>query len=144
VRRTGDLLCPSAQPKMPGAVVHGVLDAASGRIEYLDSPQPVTPELLAATAPLLPTQVLRFSATCQKEACGHFTGSACSLVDRVVQIMPAITTTLPRCAIRATCRWFSERGAQSCFRCGEIVTDEFMRTREMAELTEPRSRPGES
>ena len=55
------LCCPSAQPDMPGAVVHGVVDAASGRVAYLDKPQPVTPELLAMAAPLKPTEVLRFS-----------------------------------------------------------------------------------
>jgi hypothetical protein len=129
---------------MPGTAIHGVLDAASGRILYLDSPQPVTPQLLAATAPLLPTQVLRLSAPCQKEACGHFTGSECSLVDRLVQILPATTKDLPHCAIRPACRWFRERAAQACIRCATIVTDEFVRSKAMAELAEPRPRAAET
>lgn len=129
--------CPSAQPQMPGALVHGVVDAASGKILYLDVPSATTPELLASTAPLLPTQVLRFTAECQEGSCAHFVGSECSLVDRLVQILPASTAELPRCAIRSHCRWFLQRGKQACLRCCDIVTDEFTRSETLARLAEP-------
>jgi hypothetical protein len=133
--------CPSAQPAMPGAVIHGVVDAASGKIQHLSTPEPVTPELLAMTAPLLPTQVLRISAPCQGGACGHFNGTDCTLVDRIVQIMPVTDSALPSCAIRANCRWFSQRGRAACMRCDQIVTDEFVRDEQMASLTIPAGRP---
>ncbi|WP_158822080.1 hypothetical protein [Granulicella sp. S156] len=135
--------CPSAQPSMLGAVIHGVVDAASGKIQHLSTPEPVTPELLAMTAPLLPTQVLRISAPCQGGACGHFNGTACTLVDRIVQIMPASDSSLPYCAIRATCRWFSQRGKAACMRCDQIVTDEFVRDEQMTALTVPAGRHAE-
>lgn len=135
--------CPSAQPTMLGAVIHGVVDAASGKIQHLSTPEPVTPELLAMTAPLLPTQVLRISAPCQGGACGHFNGTACTLVDRIVQIMPASDSSLPYCAIRATCRWFGQRGKAACMRCDQIVTDEFVRDEQMTALTVPAGRPAE-
>src|ERR1700722_11260086 len=131
------LQCPSAQPNMHGAQVHGVVDAASRKILSLDIPVPATPELLASTAPLLPTQVLRFTAECQGGSCGHFTGSACSLVDRLVEILPASTVELPRCAIRANCRWFQQRGRQACLRCDQIVTDEYQRAEAMSSLAQP-------
>jgi hypothetical protein len=132
--------CPSAQPNMPGAAIHGVVDAASGRIQHLSAPEAVTPELLAMTAPLLPTQVLRISAPCQGGACGHFNGTVCTLVDRIVQIMPATDSALPFCAIRSSCRWFSQRGRAACMRCDQIVTDEFVRDESMTALTVPAGR----
>lgn len=132
-----ELHCPSTQPNLPGTVIHGVVDAASGRIAYLDTPQPATPELLASTAPLLPTEVLRLSGPCQEKACGHFTGSRCSLVDRLVQILPASPTKPERCPIRSTCRWFSEHSFEACARCSLIVTDSFARAPELLSLSTP-------
>ncbi len=122
---------------MPGAVVHGVVDAASGRVAYLATPQPVTPELLAMTAPLQPTEVLRFSAACAEDSCRHFTGSACSLVQRLVQIVPAPTAPLPACAVRRTCRWFVEQGRSACVRCSEIVTDGYDHNPLLTEASQP-------
>lgn len=137
---TLSLQCPSAQPGMQGAAVHGVVDAASRKILYLDAPVPVTDDLLASTAPLLPTEVLRFSAACQGSGCGHYTGSACSLVSRLVQILPAERVDLPRCSIRATCRWFFQERHEACRRCVGIVTDEFARGELISALAEPLNR----
>jgi hypothetical protein len=133
------LLCPSAQPDMPGAKVHGVVDPASGRVLYLDVPVAATPELLATTSPLLPTEVLRFSAPCQGSICAHFADSACTLGDRLVHILPASSAALPSCAIRPTCRWFRQQGGQACARCDNIVTDEFSRSAIMAALADPQA-----
>ena len=136
------LCCPSAQPGMPGAVVHGVVDAASGRVAYLQTPQPVTPELLAMTAPLQPTEVLRFSAACAGDSCRHYTGSCCSLVQRLVQIVPAPEAfTLPACSVRRTCRWFVEQGKAACLRCSEIVTDGYDRDPLLAAASQPPEHP---
>jgi hypothetical protein len=128
--------CPSAQPDMPGAKVHGVVDAVTGRILHLDAPVPVTPELLASTAPLLPTEVLRFTAECQGGRCIHFRNSQCNLADKLVQILPPNSEGLPRCAIRSSCRWFLQRGRDACLRCNEIVTDEYTRGELMGQLAE--------
>ena len=82
----------------------------------------VTDELLAMTAPVPPTQVFRFTAPCQEGACSHFDGRDCRLATRLVQLMPAVDSTLPACRIRPTCRWFLQEGKAACQRCPQIVT----------------------
>ena len=135
-----DLQCPSAQPHLHEATIHGVVDSASGRIVHLDHPVPVTDALLNATSPLLPTELLRFAAPCQRESCGHFTRNHCSLVERLVQIMPAVSLTPPACSIRANCRWFAERGRPACLRCDGILTDDAFRDETIAALATPQMR----
>lgn len=130
-------LCPSAQPHVPGAAIHGVVDAATGRIVYLETRVPVTPELLASTFPMLPTQIVRVSAPCQEGACAHFADSACTLGERLVSILPASEQTLTRCAIRVSCRWFHERGKAACLRCELIITDEYTRNIALDSIAAP-------
>ncbi len=121
---------------MPGAVIHGVLDA-SGRVARLQTTVPVTPELLAATSPLLPTEVLRFSAPCEGGSCVHFENEACSLGERLVTILPATTAALVPCNIRSSCRWYAERGRAACVRCDAIVTDAYARDAELERIATP-------
>lgn len=118
------LLCPSAQPGMEGSVVFGVVTgpAEEPRVAWLERPVPVTDELLAMTAPLPPTQVLRFSAPCAEGKCCHFDGADCRLAHKLVQLMPAVDSSLPPCRIRQDCRWFSQEGRVACMRCPQIVT----------------------
>ena len=134
-----DLQCPSAQPHMPGAMIHGVVDSVTGRVMHMDRAVAVTDELLRAAEPLLPTEVLRFAAPCQREQCGHFTGTHCSLAERLVQILPAVSAALPACSIRAKCRWFAERGRAACMRCDAILTDEESRSVAIAGLAVPQA-----
>jgi hypothetical protein len=119
------ILCPSAQPAMPGAVAFGILtsnDAEPARVSWLERPVPVTDELLAMTAPLPPTQIFRFAAPCAEGACCHFDGTDCRLASRLVQLTPAVDTSLPPCRIRVNCRWFAQEGKAACHRCPLIVT----------------------
>jgi hypothetical protein len=37
--------------------------------------------------------------------CGHFQGGRCRLAHNLVEFLPTVTTDLPVCAIRSTCRW---------------------------------------
>jgi len=118
------LLCPSAQPTVKGGRVLGVVQHIGDGFEvsYLDQPLPVTPELLAMAAPAQPTEVFRLAAPCQTHHCPHYDGSDCSLVTRIVQIMPAVVDQLPRCQIRPECRWFHQEGAAACRRCPQVST----------------------
>ena len=96
-------LCPSAQPAMPGSMAFGIVlpnpeNAEEPRVAWIEKPIPVTDELLAMTAPVPPTQVFRFTAPCAEGACCHFDGHDCRLATRLVQLMPAVDSTLPPAA----------------------------------------------
>src|SRR5215470_12747533 len=117
-------LCPSAQPGMDNCTVLGVVqqDGPSPRVVYLNQILPASQEVLDMAAPLKPTEVFRLAATCAEHRCPHFDGADCRLATRIVQILPAVVTTLPPCIIRQECRWYSQEGAAACRRCPEITT----------------------
>jgi hypothetical protein len=98
-------------------------DGESPTTAYLEDTVPITPELLALSAPLLPAQVFRFSAPCLKQQCSHWAG-ACTLVDRIVKLLPVASLVLPPCQIRTSCRWFAQRGREACQRCPQVVTQD--------------------
>jgi hypothetical protein len=129
-----DLLCPSAQPNMHGALAIGVVDHRRDppEISYLEAPQPVTDDLLRMVEPIRPTEIFRFAAPCQTSACSHWSGSDCQLIDRVVKLIPVASLHLPTCRIRPECRWYAQAGRSACVRCSRVVTqnedpDEAMR-----------------
>ena len=95
-------LCPSAQPGMDQCRVLGVVqrDGPAPVLQYLKEYLPATPEVLASSFPLKPTEVFRLAATCAEHKCPHFDGRDCRLATRVVQILPAAVETLPPCIIR--------------------------------------------
>jgi hypothetical protein len=119
------LLCPSAEPGLPGCVAFGVVGGSveEPRVRHLEAPLPVTEDLLALAAPALPTEVFRFAGPCACDACPNFQGSRCGLVTRIVRLLPAVTEGLPACAIRPQCRWWHEEGKAACLRCPQLVTD---------------------
>lgn len=137
-----ELQCPSAQPEMAGARAFGVIDYAGDepQLGFLDQVAPVSPELLELASPLRPTQVFRFAAACQGEHCGHWDGAACTLVDRIIELLPAASLTLPPCRIRSECRWFAQRGRQACLRCPQVVTQNEQPTEQMVIAATPPAR----
>src|SRR5512137_1457785 len=96
-----ELQCPSAQPEMAGATAFGVIDHSNEipLLGYLDQPTPASQELLDLARPLRPTQIFRFAAPCQGDRCGHWSGAACTLVDRITELLPVVSLTLPPCRI---------------------------------------------
>ncbi len=132
-------LCPSAQPGMDQCRILGVIqhDGPAPMLQYLNQHLPATPEVLALSTPLRPTEVFRLAATCAEGRCPHFDGSDCRLATRIVQILPAAVDTLPPCIIRKECRWYSQEGGAACKRCPEITTvsyDVSSRVREVSGL----------
>lgn len=116
--------CPSAQPDMVDARVLGVLtETEEGtRVAYLNAVQEVTPELLDLSGGVKPTRVMRFAAKCEQSKCTHFDGRDCQLASRIVARMSPVSTMLPPCTIRRTCRWHAQEGPDACFRCPQIAT----------------------
>lgn len=123
--RAGPLLCPSASAAAEGSVVIGVVlgTRAAPRVAYVEAPIPVTPEIVARTAPVPPNQVLRTAATCAERACHHFDGKDCTLAARIVARLDPVVDRPPPCAIRPRCRWWRQEGRAACARCPEVVTE---------------------
>ena len=120
---------------MPDSTVFGVVlgSVEQPRVAYLDQVQPVTGELLALAGPVAPVEVFRFAAPCAGGACQHFDGTDCRLASRIVERLPSVVDELPKCAIRDSCRWWLQVGADACFRCPLIATESYG----AAELAEP-------
>ena len=121
------ILCPSINPIGPDARVFGVFTASAAeelRVGYLTEALPATPELLAAAAPAKPTEVFRAAAPCVERGCKHFDGANCQLAIRITAMLDPVVNALPRCAIRATCRWFRQEGREACLRCPLVTTEQ--------------------
>src|SRR5580692_476427 len=109
---------------MDRAMVLGVVQQNGPHpvVEYLNARLPATPEVLATSGPLKPTEVFRLAATCAEHKCPHFDGADCRLVTRVATMLPPVVDSLPACVIRKECRWYSQEGRAACMRCPQITT----------------------
>jgi hypothetical protein len=124
------ILCPSAQPTWEGSIAIAVVDGGSAdpHVIPLKNPQPVSAELLALTAPVRPTEVLRFAAPCAKHLCRHFVGDVCTLIERAIENINTETPVVPYCRIRTVCRWWRQEGKAACIRCSQVVTEGYPQT----------------
>jgi hypothetical protein len=128
------LACPSAPPEWDGAELIGVVEGSVEEPHVRFVPRrPVTPELLALASPVTPTEVFRFTAPCKQGGCSQWRDGQCGVATAAVaHLDPAPQAALPACAIRPSCRWWHERGADACRRCRYIVTDDAARSGEFA------------
>ncbi len=119
--------CPSGHPGFPDAQVFGIVNAQPGdvKVAWLETPIPLTAELLAMTGDVDPQRVFRITSSCQESSCTHFDGHDCQLATRIVQILPAVVDALPPCQLRANCRWYVQEGKPACFRCPQIITHHY-------------------
>jgi hypothetical protein len=142
------MLCPSAQPDWKGSRAFGVIlgTTEEPRFVPLTETVPVTPELLKATEPALPAEVLRFAAPCARTSCQHFSNDRCHLAEKFSRRLPVVTAIGPPCPIRRECRWFAQEGTAACLRCPQVVTTNRSPTELMqatADPTTPVSAPGQ-
>ncbi|WP_426367972.1 hypothetical protein [Streptomyces sp. E-08] len=73
-----------------------------------------------------PESRFRFADTCRQDCCEHWSGQDCSLVGRLISsgtdtALEVSERGLPRCAIRADCRWFFQEGSAACAVCPIVV-----------------------
>jgi hypothetical protein len=116
--------CPSA-PCVEGAVLLGV-KTTSGRIAYVQPPTRIDAEFVARVEAMgRPESRFRFSLPCSTSSCPQWTGTGCGVIDHVLAdaAVAAESTRLPTCAIRRTCRWYAQRGADACAVCPLVVAD---------------------
>lgn len=117
--------CPSAECA-PGATLLGVL-GDDGRIKHLRTPMRIDADFVTrARAQGEPEARMRFASTCQEGNCGHWSGKACGLIDKVMaQLEPQLdrvrAETLPPCTIRVNCRWYAQSGHDACSVCDLVV-----------------------
>jgi hypothetical protein len=132
-------LCPSARPTLSHSVVFGVISGTADepRVVYLKQAQTVTEELIAKVQPVTPAEVFRAASPCETKDCQHFDGTNCRLATRVAEQLPAVAEQLPPCAIRRDCRWWQQEGSAACFRCPQVITDNFNPSNLMKEVSTP-------
>jgi hypothetical protein len=127
VAAPGAATCPSAPPE-PGSALLGVVTGPR-QIAYLRPAVPVTQKMLDGLAENgIPIENrFRFSGTCMEQRCVQWKGGEgdgrCGLIDHALQELNITegATELPHCAIRATCRWFAQRGRTACAACPNIL-----------------------
>ncbi|MFF5315705.1 hypothetical protein [Streptomyces massasporeus] len=124
--------CPSGAADAPESVVLGVRSGADGRVTYLADPVPASGVLGLVPADIEPRRVLRFASHCVTE-CANRRGDDCTLIERVVAAYPATEPgNVPRCHLRADCKWWGQAGVDACRRCPALAsrhrTDEELAT----------------
>lgn len=117
-------LCPSSACH-EGAVLIAML-GEDGRLGYVRPTMPVDEQFIeACTGHGDPESRFRFADTCAQEACEHWSGRHCSLIGRLAGARPEAgpdqADGLPRCGIRAECRWFAQDGPRACGVCPLVV-----------------------
>jgi hypothetical protein len=119
-------MCPST-PAAVNVVLLGVI-GSDGRLGYLSPEVRVDQEFISAVegSNRAPEKRFRFAGRCVEDSCGHWTGSRCSVIDTAAENEVLIermqsADELPKCVIRARCRWFSQKGGIACRLCPFVV-----------------------
>lgn len=116
-----DKLCPSSCAE-PGATLLGAV-APGGRVLYLTPRTLVDAEFIeAAKQGRAPEKRFRFAGPCVTSGCVFWGEKGCGVAEAAVAGGP-VSDRLPRCSIRAECRWFAQEGVAVCYACPGVVTD---------------------
>jgi hypothetical protein len=122
---SGAKACPSG-PCREGALLLGVM-TPEGRLGYIKPATRVDADFVArAKAMGRPESRFRFSVPCVEGDCPQWNGEGCAVVETVIEETASLDlaeASLPQCGIRATCRWYSQRGAKACAVCPLVVAD---------------------
>jgi hypothetical protein len=115
-------LCPSARCD-EGALLVGII-GIEGKVAYISPALRVDHEFTEeAWRGSAPEQRFRFAAPCRESSCVHWTGTRCGVIDAALlaaeatQTRQCASSPLPRCGIRAQCRWFAQTGPDACSTC---------------------------
>jgi hypothetical protein len=133
---TEDLLCPSGRCSV-GSQLIGIV-GPDGRLGYVDPPLEVDSTFIEISSRgRAPESRFRFAEPCLGHLCEHWADDQCGLIGRLSAGADELALNddakLPRCGIRPTCRWFSQRGPEACVACPHVVR----RSRRPAPATSP-------
>ncbi len=119
--------CPSAPPEV-GSFLLGVV-VRPGEVAYLNPHVPITLDMLESLERqgVAVENRMRFGCDCAQSQCVQWKGEhhagRCGLIDHALEAL-AITDgpdELPRCGIRATCRWFAQHERRACAACPQVI-----------------------
>jgi hypothetical protein len=102
---------------------------AQGRIDFIAERVQIDANFVAqAKEGRPPEQRFRFSSPCLKRGCEKWDGERCGVAKILHERAPELLTqepaaALPRCSIRASCRWHGEYGDSICFTCTWVITE---------------------
>jgi hypothetical protein len=120
-------LCPSSRCE-DGNTLLGIVNA-EGRIDFIAEPMVIDATFVAVAREGRPAeQRFRFSSPCLKRGCEKWDGERCGVAkilhERGPELLPPDNASaLPRCSIRANCRWHGEYGDPICYTCSWVVTE---------------------
>ncbi|MFI5755412.1 hypothetical protein [Streptomyces sp. NPDC051569] len=113
--------CPSGRADAPEAVVLGVRSRSDGTLTYLAQPVPAADVQSLIPDNIEPTRVLRFATHCVS-SCAHRSGNDCTLISKIRTLPAAAESGLPRCHLRAHCKWWRQTGSAACGHCPAVAT----------------------
>jgi hypothetical protein len=117
-------LCPSYTCQ-EGSILLGIV-MRDGRVAFSSDRIVVNEEFVQiARAGRAPEKRFRFGGQCVQNGCKQWAENRCGVIESVIETTGDKTdvSNLPECSIRPECRWFSQRGAQACAVCPEVITD---------------------
>ena len=125
----GEKSCPSARAEA-GALLIGVV-GPDGIVRPIPKRFEIDAEFVEqASEAGAPEARFRFASRCVEGKCKQWTGNSCGVIEKVLtgmaEQMIAPAENLPSCAIRGSCRWYSQHGADACRACVYVITDQSM------------------
>jgi hypothetical protein len=124
-RPSEELSCPSGHC-IPGSRLIGIV-GADGRLGYVTPPLEVDVNFVEISQKgRAPESRFRFAEPCLGRDCQHWTGNECGLIGQICagaasHLALPDEPALPKCGIRSSCRWFSQRGNEACRVCPLVV-----------------------
>jgi hypothetical protein len=116
------LTCPSSD-SAHGNLLIGIV-RADGSVAPIHPPLGIDDDFVrkAGEASQLPPEArFRLAGPCLTTSCRQWTGTRCAVGDAVADASPSRPERLPACAIRSTCRWWSQNGPAACRSCALVV-----------------------
>lgn len=117
-------ICPSAKFSK-GAFLIGIRNEKE-EMDILDEPIKITEEIFNEfkATNTKPEKTLRLANKCIESGCKQWTGEKCGVIDDVLERVEEqyMKDQLPDCAIRPTCRWYSQQGSLACKVCPLVTT----------------------